>query len=65
MHVLANLPADQNQYGFEYKWDGVRAIFFWDGSRADFSKPKPNDITELYPEIVEPLAETRSAGDYF
>ena len=51
--VLANLPADQHQYGFEYKWDGVRAIFFWDGSRPIIQSRNLNDITQQYPEIVE------------
>jgi bifunctional non-homologous end joining protein LigD len=55
--LLAKLPGDQNHYGFEYKWDGVRAIFFWNGSKAFLQSRNLIDITELYPEI-KPLAKS-------
>ena len=29
--VLSDLPQDQENWAFEYKWDGVRATSYWDG----------------------------------
>ncbi len=27
------IPADEDRYGFEFKWDGIRAVCYWDGAR--------------------------------
>src|SRR5206468_2676470 len=31
--VLSDLPPDPDNWAFEYKWDGVRALCFHDGKR--------------------------------
>ena len=50
--VLAGLPADQSRYGFEYKWDGVRALVFVDGSEARVETRNLLDVTGSYPELT-------------
>jgi bifunctional non-homologous end joining protein LigD len=55
--VLAQtLPYRPDDWAFEYKWDGVRAIFRWDGNDFSFQSRNQLDITPRYPEI-RPLAE--------
>jgi bifunctional non-homologous end joining protein LigD len=55
--LSGKLPSDQQRYGFEYKWDGVRAIYFWDGIKPFLQSRNLLDITDLYPE-VKPLGST-------
>src|SRR4051812_8546617 len=31
--LAAGLPREQDRYAFEFKWDGYRALCFWDGRR--------------------------------
>jgi bifunctional non-homologous end joining protein LigD len=45
------IPADGANYGFEYKWDGVRAIAYWDGRTLTFSSRNRLDMTAQYPEL--------------
>lgn len=51
--VLGSLPKDQSDYAFEYKWDGVRAIAFWDGKRLKLHSRNQLDITRRYPELMD------------
>jgi bifunctional non-homologous end joining protein LigD len=51
--VLGSLPKNQSDYAFEYKWDGVRAISFWDGKRLKLHSRNQLDITRRYPELTE------------
>jgi len=46
-----DLPPDEAHYGFEVKWDGVRAIAYVDGGRARFESRRGGDITSTYPEL--------------
>lgn len=51
--VLAQqLPADDSAFGYEFKWDGVRALCSWEG-RAKIRLESRNllDITRRYPEL--------------
>lgn len=45
------LPADGSHYGFEYKWDGVRAICYWDGRTVTLSSRNQLNMTVQYPEL--------------
>src|SRR5690242_13181629 len=49
--VLSELPSDLKKYSFEYKWDGVRAITYWDGNRLHIDSRNRLDITRRYPEL--------------
>jgi bifunctional non-homologous end joining protein LigD len=60
MAVLrAELPADDAAWGYEFKWDGVRAIAYLAGSRVRLLSRNDRDITATYPELTHPL---RAAG---
>ena len=48
------LPAgDQDgAWGYEFKWDGVRAVAYVDGGRVTLRSRKGEDITVRYPEVA-------------
>jgi bifunctional non-homologous end joining protein LigD len=45
------LPRDDAAWGYEFKWDGVRAIVFVDGGRPKAVSRNGRDITASYPEL--------------
>src|SRR5205809_3237389 len=49
--VLSTLPTDQKNYSFEFKWDGVRAITYFDGNALHMESRNLLDITPRYPEV--------------
>jgi bifunctional non-homologous end joining protein LigD len=46
------LPHDDGRYGWEFKWDGVRAIAYVDGGHIRLLSRTGRDITETYPELA-------------
>ncbi|MEX0784819.1 MAG: DNA ligase D [Dehalococcoidia bacterium] len=51
------IPRDDASYGYEIKWDGVRAIAFVKGGRLRLQSRNLLDITAQYPELRE-MAES-------
>src|SRR5439155_20899350 len=49
--LASDLPRDQENYSFEYKWDGVRAICYYDGRRVTLRSRNDLEITPRYPEL--------------
>ena len=49
-----DLPKRQDEWAFEVKWDGVRALGFVQGGRLELRARSGNDITARYPELREP-----------
>lgn len=45
------LPKDDANYGYEFKWDGVRAIVYIDGGRPRVLSRNDRDVTGSYPEL--------------
>ncbi len=45
-----SLPADQDRYGWEFKWDGVRAITF--GGEVRLVSRNDKDMAASYPELA-------------
>jgi bifunctional non-homologous end joining protein LigD len=45
-------PEDDAAWGYEFKWDGVRAVAAVHGGVASLSSRKGTDITVRYPEVV-------------
>ena len=45
------LPIDQDAWTFEFKWDGIRAIALWDGSRLRFETRNLRDVSVSWPEL--------------
>src|SRR4051794_13331575 len=58
--VSSELPSDVDNWAFEYKWDGVRALCFWDGKKLVLHSRNQIDITRRYPELSA-LAEALPA----
>jgi bifunctional non-homologous end joining protein LigD len=48
---LSTLPADESEWAFEVKWDGVRAITRSAPGRISFISRNGNEVTGAYPEL--------------
>jgi bifunctional non-homologous end joining protein LigD len=48
---LSELPENAVEYGFEYKWDGIRCIAYCDAAGFRLETRNGNDITRRYPEL--------------
>jgi bifunctional non-homologous end joining protein LigD len=46
------LPTDEEQWGYEIKWDGVRAIAYSTPGELHLESRNLNDITDKYPELA-------------
>jgi bifunctional non-homologous end joining protein LigD len=46
------LPHDDDRYGWEFKWDGVRAIAYLSGGAIRLVSRAGNDMTASYPELA-------------
>ena len=51
--TLGDLPADPDAWAYEFKWDGVRALAFWDGRRLTLRSRNGIVITGRYPELAD------------
>jgi bifunctional non-homologous end joining protein LigD len=51
MARLSKLPRNDEDYGFEIKWDGVRAIAYSEGGRLRLESRNLRDVTRQYPEL--------------
>jgi bifunctional non-homologous end joining protein LigD len=47
----SGVPAPDSAWGFEFKWDGIRALAFVDGGRVRLFSRTGEDITSRYPEV--------------
>lgn len=54
--LAKGLPADQERWTFEFKWDGIRAIALWDGTKLRLETRNLRDVTHAWPEL-EALGE--------
>jgi bifunctional non-homologous end joining protein LigD len=45
------LPESSEGWAFEFKWDGVRALTYWDGRRLRLESRNCLDMTFRYPEL--------------
>lgn len=55
-------PFDSDDYLFEIKWDGIRALAFFGMGRARLQGRKLTDSSERYPEIVAGLEALEGEG---
>jgi bifunctional non-homologous end joining protein LigD len=60
MATLSKLPRDERAWGFEIKWDGVRAIAYCDAGHLRLESRTLREITSQYPELRR-LAEVLGA----
>ena len=49
--LAKDLPANQDDWTFEFKWDGIRAIALWDGSALRFETRNLRNVTVSWPEL--------------
>ena len=50
---LSTLPRNDQDYGYEIKWDGIRALAFIDGGRLRLVNRNGREATRQYPELRE------------
>ncbi|MBA2522024.1 MAG: DNA ligase [Solirubrobacterales bacterium] len=62
---LAELPKDDDGWGYEIKWDGVRAIAYCATGRVRLESRTLRDITDAYPEIGALALELEGAEAVF
>src|SRR4051812_29071327 len=48
---LGDLPRDPKRYGFEVKWDGIRALAYWRPGRLHIESRNLADVTDRCPEL--------------
>jgi bifunctional non-homologous end joining protein LigD len=51
------LPPDEERYGFEVKWDGIRTVLFCDHGHMNLQGRNFTDFTPRYPEVRELAGE--------
>ena len=64
--TLSEMPREQSGFGFEYKWDGIRGVFFLGGERWRMETRNLIDVSHVYPEftgLVEALPKTKVVLD--
>jgi len=49
--LAPGLPADDDRYGWEFKWDGVRAVVYAGAGRLRLVSRNGTDMTASYPEL--------------
>jgi bifunctional non-homologous end joining protein LigD len=49
--TLSTLPTDEERWGFEIKWDGIRAIAYCETGRLRLESRTLREITSHYPEL--------------
>jgi bifunctional non-homologous end joining protein LigD len=49
--TTTSVPSRPRDWGFEIKWDGIRAIAYWQPGRMRIESRRLNDITASYPEL--------------
>jgi bifunctional non-homologous end joining protein LigD len=50
---LGELPSDEEKWGFEVKWDGIRTVAFSDHGHISLQGRNFSDFTPRYPEVRE------------
>jgi bifunctional non-homologous end joining protein LigD len=58
--TLGSLPADDDRWGYEIKWDGYRTLVFIDGPTLRLQSSSGLDVSPRWPEIG-PLVESVNA----
>jgi bifunctional non-homologous end joining protein LigD len=55
--MVDSLPGDESAWGFEVKWDGVRALGFAEDGKWRMQNRRGDDITIRYPELEAVAAQ--------
>ena len=57
------LPVDQDRYGWEFKWDGVRAIAYVSGPGVRLISRNDREMAGSYPELAGARRQGPRPGD--
>jgi bifunctional non-homologous end joining protein LigD len=49
--LAEKIPKPDDDWGFEFKWDGIRAVAFCEGGSFRLMSRKQEDVTRRYPEL--------------
>ncbi len=49
--LVAKMPSPDDAWGFEFKWDGIRAVAYVEGGRVRLLSRSGEEITPRYPEV--------------
>ena len=49
----SELPRDEADWAYEVKWDGIRALLYWQPGRMRIESRNRKDLTPRYPELRE------------
>ena len=49
--VLSDVPERPQEWGVEYKWDGMRVICYWDGAQLRIESRTQRNVTASFPEF--------------
>jgi len=49
--VATRIPTPDSDWGFEFKWDGIRALAYVEGGRVKLMSRSGENITPRYPEV--------------
>lgn len=58
--TLTDRSFDDEEWLFEIKWDGYRAISSWDGKKAQLYSRNGNNFVQKYPAVAEALRKLRN-----
>ena len=50
-NTTTHIPSPDDNWGFEFKWDGIRGVAYVDGGRVRLISRSGEEITPRYPEI--------------
>lgn len=60
--VLGSLPADDDRWAYEVKYDGYRTLAFVDGGEVRLQSTKGLDVTAMYPELAGFAADVHAGS---
>lgn len=60
-----DVPPDSDDYLYEVKWDGIRAMFALDDGALTIRSRSQRDITRLFPELLTPADSFRASSGLF
>jgi bifunctional non-homologous end joining protein LigD len=60
--ISVDKPFDDDDWLYEIKWDGYRAVAFLDGKSVRFVSRNQNDLTKAYPELQEIPSHINARG---
>ena len=49
--LAEGIPRAADRYGFEFKWDGIRAVCYWNGQSFRLQTRNRKEVTARYPEL--------------